>query len=78
MANARGNSPLHSKQPIEDPSKRVIDANVSVFEWHMQSRKFGMPTEQLERLQEKLVENHKVLTSNLLVWKFVNAYSILQ
>ena len=76
--------PLVGRTPISDPMEDIVVAHVSMFEWHMQSRKFGMTVVQLERLQRKSVE---VLESSKSTfpekngvvngWKFEHAHSIL-
>ena len=59
-------------------------AHVSMLEWHMKSRKFGMTAAQLEELQLKSVEVLESLTSTFPNkngvangWKFEKAHSIL-
>ncbi len=48
--------PLEEKGPIHDPMEDMVRAHLSMQEWHMQSRKFGMTAAQLELLQQKSVE----------------------
>ncbi len=47
---------LHGKPIIDDPMESIVEAHVSMLEWHMQSRKFGMTAVQLELLQQKSIE----------------------
>jgi hypothetical protein len=49
-------APLKGKGPIHDLMGDIIWAHMSMLEWHMQSRKFGMTAAQLELLQQKSVE----------------------
>ena len=48
--------PLKGKAPVQDPMESIVQAHVSMLEWHMQSRKFGMTAAKLELLQQKSVE----------------------
>ena len=61
-----------------------MGAHVSMLEWHMQSRRFGMTAAQLERLQQKSVEVLESFKSTFPEkngvangWKFEKAHSIL-
>jgi hypothetical protein len=47
---------LHGKPLIVDPMISTVEAHVSMLEWNMQSRKFGMTAIQLERLQQTSIE----------------------
>ncbi len=47
---------LKGKGLIHDLMEDMIRAHVSMLEWHMQSRKFGMTAAQLELLKQKSVE----------------------
>ena len=76
--------PLLGKPPIQDPMESIVGAHVSMLEWHMQSRKFGMTAAQLERLQQKSVEVLESFKSTFPEkngvangWKFEKAHSIL-
>ncbi len=54
-AAKKGN--LHGKPLIDDPMESIVEAYVSMLEWHMrQSRKFCMTAVQLELLQQKSIE----------------------
>jgi hypothetical protein len=62
----------------------MIRAHVSMLEWHIQSRKFGMTAAQLELLQQKSVEVLESFVSTfpkkngkLNARKFEKAHSIL-
>jgi hypothetical protein len=44
------------KALVQDPSENLIGTHVATLEWHMLSRKFGMPASELVRLQAKSVE----------------------
>ena len=76
--------PLKGKAPVQDPMESIVQAHVSMLEWHMQSRKFGMTAAKLELLQQKSVE---VMESFVCTfpekngvkngWKFEKAHSIL-
>ena len=62
----------------------IVEAHVSMLEWHMQSRKFGMTAVQLELLQLKSIEVLESLKSTFPEkngvangWKFEKAHSIL-
>ena len=62
----------------------IVEAHVSMLEWHMQSRKFGMTASQLELLQQKSIEVLESLKSTFPEkngvangWKFEKAHSIL-
>jgi hypothetical protein len=62
----------------------MIGAHVATLEWHMLSRKFGMPASELVRLQAKSVEVLELLKSEFPekngvqnAWKFEKAHSIL-
>ncbi len=52
-AAKKGN--LHGKPLIENPMESIVEAHVSMLEWHVQSRKFGMTAVQLELLQQKSI-----------------------
>jgi hypothetical protein len=41
-------APLKGKGPIHDPMEDIIRAHVSMLEWHIHSRKFGMTAAQLD------------------------------
>jgi hypothetical protein len=47
---------VHGKPLIDDPMESIVEAHVSMLEWHSQSRKFGMTAVQLELLQQKSIE----------------------
>ncbi len=47
---------LHGKPLIDDPMESIVEAHVSMLEWPMQSRKFGVTAFQLELLQQKSIE----------------------
>ncbi len=75
---------LHGKPLIVDPMESIKEEHVSMLEWHMQSRKFGMTAIQLERLQQKSVEVLESFKSTFPEkngvangWKFEKAHSIL-
>ncbi len=75
---------LHGKPLIDDPMESIVEAHVSMLEWHMQSRKFGMTAVQLELLQQKSIEVLESFKSTFPEkngyangWKFENAHSIL-
>jgi hypothetical protein len=53
-AAKKGN--LSGKPLIDDPMESIVEAHVSMLEWHMQSRKFRMTAVQLELLQHKSIE----------------------
>ena len=81
---AKHGSPLYKKPLLQDPCEKLIESHVATLEWHMQSRKFGMTSAELQRLQEKSVEVVELLKSNLPekngvtnAWKFEKAHSIL-
>ena len=72
------------KALVQDPSDKMIGAHVATLEWHMLSRKFGMPASELVRLQAKSVEVLELLKSEFPekngvqnAWKFEKAHSIL-
>ena len=65
IASAKAGSPLYKRTMVEDPSENLIRAHIATFEWHMLSRKFGMPASELARLQEKSVEVLELLKANL-------------
>jgi hypothetical protein len=52
-AAKKGN--LHGKPLIDNPMESIVEGHwhVSMLEWHMQSKKFGMTAVQLELLQQK-------------------------
>ena len=61
-----------------------VQTHVTMLEWYMQSRKFGMTAAQLETLQRKSVELLESLTATFPEkngvangWKFEKAHSIL-
>ena len=56
IASSKDGSPLYKRAMVEDPCENMIRAHVATLEWHMLSRKFGMPASELVRLQEKSVE----------------------
>ena len=75
---------LQGKPLIDDPMESIVEAHVSMLEWHMQSRKFGMTASQLELLQQKSIEVLESLKSTFPEkngvangWKFEKAHSIL-
>ena len=81
-AAKKGN--LHGKPLIDDPMESIVEAHVSMLEWHMQSRKFGMTAVQLELLQQKSIEVLESFKSTFPEkngvangWKFEKAHSIL-
>jgi hypothetical protein len=47
---------LHGKSLINDPMESIDEVHVSMLEWHMQSRKFGVTAIQVEILQQKSIE----------------------
>ncbi len=51
-----GDGQFQGKPLIDDPMESIVEAQVSMLEWHMQSRKFGMTAVQLELLQQKSIE----------------------
>jgi len=78
------NGPLKGKSPILNPMEAIVQTHVTMLEWHMQSRKFGMTAAQLETLQRKSVELLESLTATFPEkngvangWKFEKAHSIL-
>jgi hypothetical protein len=82
--SAKPGSPLYKKALVQDPSDNLIGAHVATLEWHMLSRKFGMPASELVRLQAKSVEVLELLKSEFPekngvqnAWKFEKAHSIL-
>ena len=81
-AAKKGN--LHGKPLIDDPMESIVEAHVSMLEWHMQSRKFGMTAVQLELLQQNSIEVLESFKSTFPEkngvangWKFEKAHSIL-
>jgi len=81
-AAKKGN--LQGKPLIDDPMESIVEAHVSMLEWHMQSRKFGMTAVQLELLQQKSIEVLESFKSTFPEkngvangWKFEKAHSIL-
>ena len=60
------NGPLKGKSPILNPMEAIVQTHVTMLEWHMQSRKFGMTAVQLERLQQKSVEAWSLLNQHFL------------
>jgi hypothetical protein len=56
IRTAKKGGNLHGKHLIDDPMESIVEAHVSMLEWHMQSRKFGMTAVQLELLQQKSIE----------------------
>ena len=84
IASAKAGSPLYNRAMVEDPTENMIRAHVATLEWHMLSRKFGMPASELARLQEKSVEVLELLKAEFPekngvqnAWKFEKAHSIL-
>ena len=76
--------PLYGKPFVQDPSEKLIETHVAALKWHMQSRKFEMPAETLQKLQAMSVSLLELLKANLPVksgeinaWKFEKAHSIL-
>jgi hypothetical protein len=74
---------LHEQPLIDDPMESIVEAYVSMLEWHMQSRKFGMTAVQFELLQQKsisvgvLQDNFPRKNGVANGWKFEKAHSIL-
>ena len=75
---------VRSTKEHQDSSENLIGAHVATLEWHMLSRKFGMPASELVRLQAKSVELLEMLKSEFPekngvqnAWKFEKAHSIL-
>ncbi len=78
------NGQFLGKSLVQDPSEDIVEAHVSMLEWQMQSRKFGMTAAQLETLQHKSVEVLESLTTTFPIkngvsngWNFEKAHSIL-
>jgi hypothetical protein len=68
---------------IDDPMESIVELHVSMLEWHMHSRKFGMTADQLELLQQKSIEVFESFKSTFPEknsvangWKFEKAHSI--
>ena len=69
---------------VEEPSKKLIQAHLAALKWHLQSRKFEMTAETLQKLQDMSVSLIELLKTNLPeksgevnAWKFEKAHSIL-
>ena len=69
---------------MEDPSEKLIQTHLAALKWHMQSRKFEMTAETLQKLQHMSVSLIELLKTNLPeksgevnAWKFEKAHSIL-
>ena len=69
---------------VQDPTDNMIRAHVATLEWHMLSRKFGMPASELARFRKSLWRFFELLKAEFPekngvqnAWKFEKAHSIL-
>ena len=56
---------LYRKPLVEDPSEKVIETHLAALKWHIQSRKFEMTSETLQKLQDMSVSLIELLKTNL-------------
>jgi hypothetical protein len=84
ISRSKPGDPLYRKPLVQDPSEKLIQTHVAALKWHIQSRKFEMTAETLQKLQAMSVSLLELLKTNLPVksgevnaWKFEKAHSIL-
>ena len=84
IMTAKQGSPLYQLPLVNDPSEKIVETHVAALKWHMQSRKFEMTAETLQKLQSMSVALLELLKRNLPeksgeanAWKFEKAHSIL-
>ena len=84
IQTAKQGSPLYKLPLVTDPSEKIVETHVAALKWHMQSRKFEMTAETLQKLQgmsvsllELLKLNFPEKSGEVNAWKFEKAHSIL-